>query len=215
MPELTSQDRESYQKLYMAATKLNSEIAKKTTADFTILKSLTTQFLKSLLKPEDLSSFEQLQSRVELTGGYLVMYQLFVDALEQNSTTTDGIDQESQELRKQYNQLKLSLAEVDDDFLDGLSTPCSDPLFLSLLTDKSVKKWTDQILSDRLPALTDSEVQTLTKAWGTAVAKFVEDARTQGAVVPGKAETIAQFFCIHSQLEDLYSTLSKAVASNS
>jgi hypothetical protein len=185
---------------------------------FFTLQELTKAFFDQLPRPEKLSSFEQLQSQVELTGGYLAMYQLFAKVISKSSVK-DGINQASQELRTQYNQLKVSLEAVDDDFLDNVTIPSSDPLFLRLLTDKTdtkIKEWTQQLISDQAPALTDSEVEKLINVWGTAVTKFVEDARKEGNLVdPGKTETIAHFFCIHEQLEGLYSELSTSVALNS
>ncbi|XHX78699.1 MAG: hypothetical protein RBJ76_01855 [Stenomitos frigidus ULC029] len=235
MPGLTSQDIESYQKLYGAATRLRDEISSakvmekappktdddiraeaKAKVDLPILKSLTIAFVSSL--PGTLASFEQLQSGLELTGGYLTMYQLFTTAIDR-SDHKDSINPESQELRIQYNQLKVSLAAIDDDFLDDLIPPCSDPLFLGLLTDvgtSKVKSWTQQLLSDQAPALSDSQVQELIDAWGRAVTAFVKDtADNVDKVEPGEPKTIAQFFCIHNQLEGLYSELSTAAALNS
>ncbi|MCY7277234.1 MAG: hypothetical protein LH702_26765, partial [Phormidesmis sp. CAN_BIN44] len=193
-----------------------------------ILKKLTQKFLDDLpnteLKTEALSSFELLKSKVELTGGYLAMYQLFATAIESikgtdASQTKAAINKASQELLIQYNQLKVSLEAEDDDFLDGVTTPHSDPLFLGLLADPKVKNWTQQILSDRSPILTDDEVQKLIDAWGIAVTGFVEDARKNSSstdpVKPGEAQTIAHFFCIHDQLEGLYSELSTSVALSS
>ncbi|HEY9907417.1 MAG TPA: hypothetical protein V6D18_07380 [Thermosynechococcaceae cyanobacterium] len=228
MPELTSQDRESYQKLYKAATGLSAKISfnqveskKLKISDSFTLEELTKAFSEKLSKPEDLYSFEQLQAKVELTGGYLTMYQLFADVIS-TSSVKDGINQASQELRTQYNQLKVSLEAVDDDFLDNVTRPSSDPLFLRLLTDRTdtkIKEWTQQLISDQAPALTDSEVEKLINAWGTVVTEFVEDARKENEdgsrVNPGQSTTIAHFFCIHEQLEGLYSELSTSVALNS
>ena len=215
MPELTAQDIESYQKLYDAGQKLRDLLNVPT------LKELTSTFFSNLPKPEKLSSFEQLQSQVELTGGYLTMYQLFATAIEAIPAKA-AINEASQKLLIQYTQLKVSLEAVDEDFLDDVTTTCSDPLFIGLLTDTTdftVKTWTNQILSDQAPALTDSEVEKLINAWGTAVTKFVEDARKKdeggSRVNPGQSTTIAHFFCIHEQLEGLYSELSTSVALNS
>ncbi len=227
MPELTLQDRESYKKLYNAATTLRDTIpdkdkGPKINSSFT-LEELTEAFVEklTLTKPEALSSFEQLQAQVELTGGYLTMYQLLAVEISNNSAK-DNINQAFQELQRHYNQLKMSLEakasqEVDDDdFLDNVTTPCSDPLFLGFLENEEVRDWTQQLMSDQAPALTNSEVQKLIDAWGKAVTKFVEDARKDGNQVdPGRTETIAHFFCIHDQLEGLYSELSTAVALNS
>jgi len=227
MPELTQQDRESYQKLYSAAEdlsceKIPPENGPQIGIGFT-LKELTSAFFGKLLEPKDLSSFDELQSQIELTGGYLTMYQLFAEQIDlAHSDQKDDINKASQKLSNQYNQLKASLEAIDDDFLDDLTTPCSDPLFLGLLTDSGtskVKSWTQQLLSDRSPVLTDDQVQNLVDAWGTAVRAFVEDARkhsgTSDPVKPGRTETIAHFFCIHDQLEGLYSELSTAVVLNS
>jgi hypothetical protein len=232
MPELTPQDRESYVKLCNAAEGLLNVILGNAPdlkiGDSFTLRELTQAFSRNLLQanllepnllePKDLSNFEELQSRVELTGGYLTMYQLFADAIA-TSNAKDNINQASQKLQIQYNQLKVSLAAIDDDFLDDLIPPCSDPLFLGLLTDvgtSKVKSWTQQLLSDRTPVLTDSQVQELINAWGRAVTTFVKDtADNADKVKPGEPKTIAHFFCIHDQLEGLYSELSTAVALNS
>jgi len=228
MPGLTSPDKESYQKLYGAAENLNKVFSTPLNPEPTIrqsftLKELTGAFFAQLqlLKPADLNSFEQLQSKVELTGGYLAMYQLFtgvIEAINVDATKT-AINEASQKLSNQYNQLKVSLAAIDDDFLDDLIPPCSDPLFLGLLTDvgtSKVKSWTQQLLSDQAPALSDSQVQELIDAWGKAVTAFVKDTADKGdKVEPGEPKTIAHFFCIHDQLEDLYSELSTSVALNS
>ncbi|MEA5552820.1 hypothetical protein VB713_17900 [Anabaena cylindrica UHCC 0172] len=220
MPQLTPQDRESYQHLYDAAQKLDTEIGSSSLASLEILKGLTSTFFDKLITPEDLSGFEELQSQVALTGGYLTMVQLFAEAIEESQNKLYiNINQASQKLLREYTQLKVSLEAVDEDFLDDVTTICSDPLFLGLLTDTTglkVKTWTNQILSDRTPILDDSQVQGLINAWGTAVGAFAEDARKQDAsVYPGETETIAHFFCIHDQLEGLYSELSTAVALNS
>jgi hypothetical protein len=234
MPELTAQDRESYQKLRGAAIKLKEAILNgvepqigasptltelTTLKKLTALKELTEAFSAQLPEPEKLSSFEQLQSQVELTGGYLTMYQLFAAAIKTDDTALAAINEASQRLLMQYTQLKLSLEAVDEDFLDDVTTTCSDPLFIGLLTDFTVKTWTNQILSDQAPVLTDSQVQELINAWGTAVTAFVEDARKDAndsdPVKPGQSTTIAHFFCIHDQLEGLYSELSTSVALNS
>jgi hypothetical protein len=240
MPELTSQDRESYQKLYDAADSLKSLLCEipneepKINNSFT-LKELTNAFFGKLVKPEILASFEQLQAQVELTGGYLTMYQLFAEAIENIKDISKkdaikdasyklliAIKDASYKLLMYYNQLKVSLEAIDDDFLDNVTIPCFDPLFLGLLKDekdKEIRTWTQQLMSDQAPALTDSQVQDLINAWGTAVTKFVEDARKQDKtgdqVEPGNTKTIAHFFCIHDQLEGLYSELSTAVALNS
>jgi pterin-4a-carbinolamine dehydratase len=185
------------------------------------LQDLTQEFTNNLPNSKNLSSFEELQAKVELTGGYLTMYQLFTRAIASIDDTSKkaNINKHHQELLMQYNQLRVSLEAVDDDFLDNVATPCSDPLFLRFLTDFTVKTWTNQILSDQAPVLTDSQVQQLIDAWGTAVTKFVEDARKDAnvsdPVKPGQSTTIAHFFCIHDQLEGLYSELSTSVALNS
>ena len=229
MPELTLQDRESYQQLHDAAKKLQSlplspELLK-TNPNLSTFTELTSTFFTQLLQPAKIASFGQLQSQVELTGGYLTMYRLFTKAINDLSEKAD-INKHHQELLMQYNQLKLSLDNqlkvsmeaVDDDFLDNVTTPCSDLLFLRFLKDKKVRTWTQQLINDQAPALTDSEVEKLINAWGTAVTKFVEDARKNtdsGQVEPGQSTTITHFFCIHDQLEGLYSELSTSVALNS
>lgn len=224
MPELMPQDKESYQKLYDAADHLLDQIPTEEgpqIGDTFTLRELTDAFFNKLTVPADLTSFEQLQAQVELIGGYLVMYRLFTDVIN-TSTWKDSINEDYQKLLAQYNLLKVSLDAVDDDFLDNLTVPCSDPLFLGFLDDQDVRMWTQQLMADQAPTLTDSQVETLINAWGTAVTKFAEDARKEATQInnenrvnPGQSTTIAHFFCIHDQLEGLYSELSTAVAVNS
>jgi hypothetical protein len=217
MAELTSQDKESYLKLYGAATELDNKVKSVTSPDLTLatLKSLTATFSTSLLKPASLTSFGQLQAQVELTGGYLTMYKLFAKVIE---TLTDSVKKEinqyRHELQIQYNQLKVSLAAIDDDSLDNLISPCSDPLFLGFLKG-DVKNWTNEILSNRALALSDSQVQELINAWGNVVSSFVEDAQvttTDDKVIIGDSKTIESFFCIHNSLETLYGRLGTNVS---
>jgi len=238
MPELTQQDKDSYRKLYSAAEGLSklysaakglsceeppTENVPQIGIGFT-LKELTSAFFGKLLKPDDLSSFNELQLQIELTGGYLTMYKFFPEPIDlADRDQKDYINKASQELLIQYTQLKKSLKAEEDDFLNGVTTPHSDPFFLELLTDSGtskVKSWTQQLLSDRYrsPVLTDDQVQNLVDAWGIAVTAFFEDARKQRSLVgvkPGEAQTIAHFFCIHDQLEGLYSELSTSVALSS
>lgn len=218
MPELTLRDRESYQQLHDAASNLKDLL--NSNSDLPTLKELTNTFSVNLLQPAEITSFGQLQSQIELTGGYLTMYRLFTEDLNSipDFYQKADINKYHRELLMQYNQLKVSLDAVDDDFLDNVTTLCSNPLFLRFLEDDKVRTWTQQLMDDQAPALTDSEVQRLIDAWGIAVTKFVEDARKNtdgGQVEPGQSKTIAHFFCIHDQLEGLYSELSTAVAVNS
>jgi hypothetical protein len=214
------QATKSYSELYGAATELNNKIKSVTVTSpdstLTTLKSLTAMFSTSLLKPESLPSFGQLQAQVDLTDCYLGIYKLFAKGIE---TITDAsvkkdINQYSHELRIQYNQLKVSLAAIDDDSLDNLISPCSDPLFLGFLKG-DVKNWTNEILSNRTPALSDSQVQELINAWGNVVSSFVENAQdtnTDDKVNIGDSKTIESFFCIHERLETLYGRLGTNVS---
>lgn len=231
MPELTPQDRESYKHLYDAATGLNNLLNHdllKDVSTLSALKELTNKFSSELPQPRDLDSFGQLQSKVELTGSYLTMYQLFTDVIEginiesskrELNTLKTKINEATQKLLLQFNQLKVFLEAVDDDFLEDLTIRYSDPLFLSLLPAGNVKKWTTQLIADQAPALEDDDVQVLINAWRKAVTEFVDDARRKneenGQLTPGRTETIAHFFYIHEQLEGLYSELSTATALNS
>lgn len=213
MPKLTSQDKDSYKKLYNAAITLNSKIpdgdqSPTINASFT-LKELTSAFCQKLTEPVTVSSFEQLQAQVELTGGYLTMYRFFTESLDSSETFQTGINRHYQELLMQYKQLKMSLEAVNQDFLDNLTVSC-DSLFLTLLKDRNTRECTEKLLSDQgLPM--NCDIQQLVYAWEGAVKAFVEDAKQPcGQLKPGETKTIAQFFCIHEQLEKLYSELSSA-----
>jgi hypothetical protein len=218
MAKLTPQDRENYQKLYNAADNLSKLIPDSNNS----LKELTSVFVNNLSETKALSSFDQLLSQVELTGSYLTIYQLFADTIKNN----DAINKASLDLRTSYNQIKVSLNQtkasleaVDDDFLDDLTTPCHDSLFLEFLPDTKVKTWTKKLLNDQALALENEQVENLINAWGNAVTTFVEDARkkneAKSRLDPTRTETIAHFFCIHNQLEELYSELFTVVALNS
>lgn len=222
---LTPQDIESYKKLRDAVNAVDMVEGIPGNDPF---KVLIKALKEKLTKSERLPSFDELQFQVELTGGYLTIYQLLVEKIKWSITNADDLNKAkeklnraSNELQIYYNQLKVSLDAIDSDFLDDVTTISSDPLFLRLLTDKDARNWTEKILRDQAPALKDGEVEKLINAWGTAVGAFAEDARKQyepngqaNLAVPGQTETIARFFSIHDQLEGLYSELSTAIALN-
>jgi hypothetical protein len=236
MPELTPQDRESYRKLRDFSKNLNSNIQKITGGNqlLSTLKNLTSELWKQLEPTEKPSNFNELQEQVELVGGYLAMYKIFVEQVNgvksvssPNSAAdvVNAINSAHQEVLTEFNKLRGFIEAADDDFVDEIIPLCSDPLFLGFL-EGDPKKMTQQLMSDQVPALTDNQPQTLVDAWGVAVMKFTEDARLEGLpeasdgndknyVKPGKSETIAHFFCIHDQLEGLYSQLSTAVSLSS
>ncbi|MBU7587369.1 MAG: hypothetical protein KAF91_31825 [Nostoc sp. TH1S01] len=133
MPDLTPQDKESYEKLYNAAKDLKDlfekissinkeESMKLKIGDSFTLEELTKAFFDNLLPTQEqkFSRFEELQAQIELTGAYLTMYQLFAEVIS-NSSIQEKINQAIQELRTQYNQLKESLAKVGNNFAENVS----------------------------------------------------------------------------------------------
>jgi hypothetical protein len=235
MPELTPQDRESYQRLRAAAETLDSQLCgadikiagqklsqaeEKAQSSLPTLRNLTKEFFTSLLPTENLSSFAKLQAQIEIVGGYLALYKIFTETINKTTNKAD-INTAYQKLLTEYNPLRASLEAADDDFVDELIPPSSDPLFLGFLednTEQKVKTWTQQLMSDQAPALNGGKVQKLVDAWGLAVTKFLEDAQKENTAedqaVPGESNTIAHFLSIHDQLDGLYSQLSTAVALN-
>jgi hypothetical protein len=232
MPELTPQDRESYQKLRTAIEQLNTSITSiSDNKVLTTLKGLTLELwdqVKSSGKPKN---FEELQGLSEVVGGYLAIYKIFakqVNSLKSGNPPAPSVDIISaissahQELLAEYTKLSGFIKAADDDFIDEIVSLRSDPLFLGFLEDikdePKIKIWTQQLMSDQAPALGDGKVQKLVDAWGTAVTKFLEDAQKGNAAedqaVPGESNTIAHFLAIHDQLDGLYSQLSTTVALN-
>jgi hypothetical protein len=196
MAELTAKDIENYEKLKTAFGKLNYTAG-------TPIREITNS-VKAKLQETLSDDTNELRTRVDLVDGYLKIHSLLVP----------NKPEDVQEIKNLNEELDRSLKVVEDETLEltgDIETFAADSLFLKFLPLGDFKKWTEALFSDRDPNLTESQVNELTLAWGKSVGKFVEDARKKddplGQVKPGKPETFASFFRIHSELENLYSEL--------
>jgi hypothetical protein len=200
MAELTPQDRENYEKLQKAFQKLNDGIV--FTSPIKNITDSVNKVLNPVLKSL-INDTGELRKKVDLVDGYLTIQALLIP----NDSAV------VQEIANLNEALKRSLKVVEDetiDLTDEIESFCSDSLFFKSL-DAPFKQLTEALLNDRSPDLNETNINPLIQAWGKAVQKFVDDARKKGEqngkVTPGEPETFASFFCIHNQLETLYSRL--------
>jgi hypothetical protein len=200
MAELTQEDRENYEKLKAAFNSLNGK-------EIPSIQGITESVNNEIRKPLNNDTGE-LRTRVDLVNGYLK-----IQTLVEPDKSADV-----QEILNLNNQLNRSLKVVEDERLvltDEIESIYFDSLFLQFLRKLSCSQnfvtWTEALLSDRDPNLTEQQINQLIQSWGQAVQKFVDDARKKGEsydqVTPGDPETFANFFSIHNELETLYSRL--------
>lgn len=198
MAELTQEDRDNHGKLKEAFGKLNDNDDR--------IKPIAL-LVKNALVPELSNDTGELRKRVDIVDGYLKIRALLspgkVGDIQAIKTLNEGLNRSLKVVEGE----KLELTEDIESF-------SSDPLFLTFLDglqSSDLKKWTEALLRDRDPNLTEEQVSLLIQAWGKAVQKFVEDARKKGEpgtqIDPGAPETFASFFSIHNELTRLYSRL--------
>ena len=215
MAGLTQQDRENYKKLQIAVKNLWNLI--KGLADSPtqkLLKSLSNELLQESKFPETLNTLEELESSLNMIDAYLGPQNLLL------ASPTPAIAEATQELLQQSDLIKESLQDLKDadlSRLDDLESPCIDTLFFELIEGVSQKpnieaSWTKSLLADHPINLNDQEIRQLTDVWGIAVSGIVKDAQNACGMEPGTPGTIARFFCIHEELEDLYDKVSNLVA---
>lgn len=89
--------------------------------------------------------------------------------------------------------------------------------FLALIqADPKEVTLTQQLFKDQQLELIESELRSVTDAWGNVVSSFVEDAQnttdTDDSLNIGDPMTIASFFCIQNRLETLYGRLDTNVS---
>lgn len=209
MAELTEQDKKNYGKLQEAFAKLDFP---PTNTDEG--KALET-FRKTIKIDEQPKDVEELREKIER----LERYRAFSNDLGK-PLKFQGNPEEAGKFQQQFldslEELKRSIEVIEDEILDlteGIEKFQPDSLFLEFIpkTDLSQKQLTEDLINDLDPRLNEDQIGQLTKAWGKAVQKFIDDARKQneldGQVTPGKPETFAHFFRIHKELEVLYSRL--------
>ncbi len=200
MAKLTQQDLDNFNKLTEALEKLKTPDPNSDP----IIKFVKERIIKSVKNTEELSEIvNPLYSYWKVLSAVGKQIQFSPTSFEQKFS--DAIE-----------NLKRSLQVVEDekvDLTDEIEELQTDSLFFGLLKkqDPRFQEWTQKLIDDRDPNLNENEIKQLTDAWGTAVQKFVEDARKEGEscdkVTPGKPETFASFFRIHNELEKLYSEL--------
>lgn len=212
MAELTLEDRENYEKLKTAFAKLPYKFKEGN------IKTILNQIITRLNSTPQ--NTDELKEAVTLVDGYLKIVSILdikPYLIDQTDKNVEDVKNLHQEVLNFNNRLITSIKVVEEttlDLTDEIESFCSDSLFLEFLRKLSTPdlvKLTEALLSERIPNLDDTQINQLIQAWGKVVHKFVEDARKKGEgngrVTPGQSETFASFFCIHSELETLYTRL--------
>jgi uncharacterized protein YihD (DUF1040 family) len=205
MAELTPEDRDNYGKLKDAIDQIENN-----TDNSKIISAV-----KNLVKqPELVKSTEELSEIVEKLSSYWQVSSNLETPIKFKKIA--GKPDFEQQFSDAIENLKRSLKVVEDkkiDLTDEIEDFQPDSLFLEFIpngTNGDPQKWTKTLINDRDPNLDSGQIDRLTQSWGTAVSKFVEDARKPkpgGEVEPGQPDTFAHFFRIHKELEILYSRL--------
>lgn len=221
MAELTPQDKENYENLKTAFLRRNSERDR----DVTIERILET--LEIDKSPKNIGELQQKIDALELyikIKRDLLGIKLFIvknPPIPPNPSSEEEKEKLEQVFLNSLEKLKGSLKVVEDETLnltEEIEEKCPDRVILDFLEDSTFKEQTKALLNikDRPPYLNKKQIERLIEAWGTAVSKFVEDARSgkdNGKVdpvdsaKPNTQKTLASFFCIHGKLETLYSRL--------
>ena len=210
MAKLTQPDRDNYKKLKTIVERLRPKVTDDT------LKALFNRLLPSTDLPNELNTIQALESILDKIDAYLGTQNLLLPS------PPDAIATATQELLEHSALIKESLQDVTDAYLstlDDLGSPCTDAQFLELIpaipgnSKDSPKTWTKRLLVGHSFELSSTDIIKLTDAWGISIAGIVEDAQNQALPLsPGTPDTIARFFCIHEELEDLYDKVSDLVA---
>jgi hypothetical protein len=214
MAELTDQDKQNHEDLKDASTVLHNQKNNLQPE----LEMLISAVHNNIILP--LQNLAELEERLTHVDAYLLMQ----DFLQKNPS--DSIIQATQKLRDQSTLIKASLQSFEDadlSKLDDFTPACRDDQFFKLISDtpkikgKTAKKITLDLLDGLSPNLSSADITELTDRWGIAVSGIVKDAQnsegeTNKQLDPGTPTTIARFFCIHEELEDLYDKVSNLVA---
>jgi hypothetical protein len=205
MADLTQQDLDSYNKLKEAFLKI------KTINNDGIIKVINQRILAT----KSVKNTEELSEIVNPLYSYWKISSNLGKPIEFNEVPAEPKKSE-QQFSDAIESLKRSLQIVEDenlDLTDEIETFQPDSSFLGFIKNMTLKKLTEDLISDRDPELDEGKINELTQAWGTAVDKFVRDARNseepgeQDTLQPGNSTTFASFFRIHKELEILYSRL--------
>jgi predicted nucleic acid-binding Zn-ribbon protein len=213
MAKLTEQDKKNYDKLKEAFKKIDPKS-----------ESLSLKAAKDKITIDDIpKETEALRERIERIERYIEFSNDFGNLIK---FTGDGEDagKFEQQFSDAIENLQRSLNVIEDEALDltnEIEELQPDNLFLKFVANKKSKEWTRILIKNRDPNLEEEQIDQLTKSWGTAVSKFVEDARKpkdptkhqpDGQVEPGQSDTFAHFFRIHKELEILYGRLADTEA---
>ncbi|MDM9580115.1 hypothetical protein [Nostoc sp. GT001] len=218
MAELTAKDKNNYEDLKKVFSKHN------TTKDENEVLKHSLNVLNIDTNP---NNTDELRQKIEELEFYLKILkrlgeELFkVDATKLSSNPKNKEEKEKleQDFLNLLTELKYSFKVVAEKPLDStgeIEELCSNSVILGFLqdTDIVVKQNTQALLENRIPNLSEEQINNLTSAWGTAINEFVEDARQSGGKLepanpeePGTQKTLANFFCLHNELELIYSRL--------
>lgn len=220
MADLAPQDAEKYEDLKNAFSQHNKE----KDGDETVKKILGSVEIET--KPNNTSELRQKIDTLELYLKILKLWQVELFKVVPNNPPNPQNKEEKEKLEQEFftslDALKLSLKVFKDETLDlteEIEDKCSDSVILDFLQapiPMEQQKYTEDLLDDRVPNLNNqTQVEKLIQAWETAVSAFVADARKYGNDFnPANSEdpkntqkTLAGFFCIHNELELLYSRL--------
>ena len=212
MAKLTTQDTDNYKNFKKAADSLKDALKPLTvTGNPKLVKDL----FYAIHIPESLKGIGELEELLDRIESYIVVQNFLLDITSLNAEQKLAITNTTQELISQFNLIKESLQDFKDadlSTLDDLGFLCSDEQFLRLIEGKP-REWTKALLGNHSQNLDSNQITQLTDAWGIAVSGIVKDAQDQALPLkPGTPDTIARFFCIHEELEDLYDKVSDLVA---
>lgn len=219
MADLTQQDEKNYDDLKSAFLKHNT-------------KKDTDEIISNILGGANISknpkNTGEMRQKIDALELYLKIIDLLgvelfeVPGIPQNDAHQDEEEKEKleQEFFNSLKKIKVSLKVVEDENLalaEEIEDKCFDSVILDFLGNGEKTQTKDLLnVKDRPPNLKEKQIRQLIEAWGTAVSKFVEDARSgkdNGKVEPvdpakpNTQKTLASFFCIHNELEILYGRL--------
>jgi hypothetical protein len=223
MAKLTPEDEKKYEDLQNAFSKHNNERDK----DPTVMLILTSIGIET--KPLNTG---ELRQKIDALDIYLKILDLLDVELFRVLTPTPPVDPKKEEEKEKikrvffnsFDYLKNSLKVVENEDLN-LTGEIEDKQlsrvileFVNDTTEEKNKSLTKSLLDGSQPDLTETQIKQLITSWGSAVSMFVKDA-SNGDDVNGKfkpadlldpantQKTLAAFFCIHNELEILYTNL--------
>lgn len=192
-------------------------------------KISSLQFLDQLLRSFGAVNFPKhncdeaertLGRLVDEIRGYQDLTERFFSDLRKLTSKDQALEGKAAEARK---NLFAKLSQVQTWLFEKRGTspspsefgPCTNQ-FLSRINSKPQElSRTQKLFRNQSLELSESDLRSLTDAWGEAVSTFVEDAQDtdqNDSLQLGNPETIAQYLCIHNRLETLYVRLGTNVS---